>query len=149
MMKLRMAEPKDLNQLVTLLRVLTDLEESFDFDEEAHRKGFALLIDTQPGSCVVVAETEEGRVGGTCTGQMVISTAQGGLSVWIDDVVVHPDFQRQGLGSDLLSFVEAWAQEQGAHRSQLLVDKDNPKAQVFYKNQNWQKTNFSCLRKLF
>ena len=146
-MTLRNALPDDIPQLLGLLKLLTAIEESFDFDEEAHRAGLALLIDDQPLSCVAVAE-EEGTIAGMCTGQTVISTAMGGPSVWVEDVVVHPDYRRKGLGSQLLDYLAEWAESRGARRQQLLIDDDNAAALEFYRSEGWQGTNFSCLRKL-
>ncbi|MDC7221223.1 MAG: GNAT family N-acetyltransferase [Spirochaetales bacterium] len=150
-MKIRNAQNKDIDDLVRLLKGLTELEASFDFDEEAHRKGLTLLIQSQPASCVAVAVAvaeENGNICGMCTGQTVISTAMGGPSVWVEDVVVHPDYQRRGVGSKLLDFLEEWGVSRGAARSQLLIDNDNESALKFYKQKKWQETNFSCLRKM-
>ena len=146
-MTIRNARTGDLDQLLELIKRLTAIEESFDFDEEAHRTGLALLIEGQPRSCVAVAE-EEGNIAGMCTGQTVISTAMGGPSVWVEDVVVHPGYRRRGLGTKLLDYLAEWGANRGARRLQLLIDDDNSAALEFYKSQNWQSTNFSCLRKV-
>jgi len=146
-MTIRMGRPGDVGELTALLKILTEREASFDFDEKAHGEGLRLLVEAQPLTCVAVAE-ENGRIAGMCTGQTVISTAMGGPSVWVEDVVVHPDFRRRGLGSELLTFLEEWAGIRGARRQQLLVDNDNGEAREFYRARGWGGTNFSCLRKL-
>jgi len=146
-MTVRMGKKEDLTQLIALLRILTDLELSFDFDEKSLRDGLALIIDSQPLTCVAVAESQ-GRIAGICTGQTVISTAMGGPSVWVEDVVVHPDFRRRGVATELLAFLDNWAETRGARRQQLLIDNDNDSALAFYRSAGWGGTNFSCLRKL-
>jgi GNAT superfamily N-acetyltransferase len=146
-MTVRMGTEKDLTQLIALLRILTELEGSFDFDEKSHRDGLALIIGSQPLACVAVAESR-GRIAGMCTGQTVFSTAMGGPSVWVEDMVVHPDFRRRGVASDLLAFLDSWAESRGARRQQLLIDNDNCSAMAFYRTAGWEGTNFSCLRKL-
>jgi GNAT superfamily N-acetyltransferase len=146
-MNIRSARNEDIPSLINLLKQLTELEESFTFDEESHKKGLELLIKDQPHSCVAVADWG-GKIAGMCTGQTVISTAMGGPSVWIEDVVTHPDYQRKGVGSKLLDFVKEWAESQGARRSQLLIDNNNRSALKFYGQKKWQETNFSCLRKM-
>ncbi len=147
MINLRNGRLDDIPRLLQLLEILTGIEESFDFDREAHTRGLSLLIEAQPRTCVAVAE-ESGKVIGMCTGQTVISTAMGGPSVWVEDVVVHPDYRRLGLGAQLMDYLSDWAASCGALRQQLLIDNDNGSALEFYRTQNWKRTNFSCLRKL-
>lgn len=145
-MQIRLAKKNDPDQLVDLIGILTEREASFDFDREAHLRGLDLLIDAQPATCVAVAE-EEGKIVGMVTGQTVISTAAGGLSVWVEDLVVHPAFRKQGLGEGLLAFLEKWGKERDARRFQLLLDRDNDGARAFYESREWEETNFIALRK--
>ena len=84
---IRTAEPADLDSLVSLLAPLFAIEEDFVFDESRQRRGLALMLENERG-CVLVAETE-GQVIGMCTGQLLVSTAEGGLSLLVEDVVVR------------------------------------------------------------
>ena len=75
-----------------------------------------------------------------CTGQLVISTAEGGPAVLVEDMVVDPAHRRRGVGRSLMTAMARWAAEQGATRLQLLADKNNPPALAFYERVGWQPT---------
>ena len=145
MASLRNARPDDVEQLVMLLRLLFTLEEDFSFDAGKQRQGLVMLLHSNQG-CILVAEAG-GKVIGMCTGQLVISTAEGGPAVWVEDMVVDPAHRGRGIGRSLMQAMIAWAGEQGATRLQLLADKHNPQALAFYERIGWQPTALICLRK--
>jgi GNAT superfamily N-acetyltransferase len=80
------------------------------------------------------------------TAQLVISTAEGAPSAWIEDVVVREDWRGNGVGRALLDAVLAWARSQGAVRAQLLADLDNAPALAFYDKLDWQPTRLGARR---
>ena len=146
MASLRKARLDDVEQLVMLLRLLFTLEQDFSFDAGKQRQGLVMLLHSDRG-CILVAETA-GKVIGMCTGQLVISTAEGGPAVWVEDMVVDPAHRGRGIGRSLLQAMMAWAGEQGATRLQLLADKHNPQALAFYEQISWQSSALICLRRL-
>lgn len=141
----RPARIEELDHLVQLLRLLFTIEEDFTVDTEKQRRGLRLLIDNDR-ACVMVAE-EAGKVIGMCTGQLVISTAEGGPSVLVEDVVVAPQYRGQGVGRALMDGLTGWATAQGATRMQLLADRNNPPALAFYCRLDWMSTALICLRR--
>jgi ribosomal protein S18 acetylase RimI-like enzyme len=141
----RTARPQDLEQLVELLRLLFAIEEDFNVNADKQRQGLALVLDDER-SRVLVAEVH-GKVVGMCTGQLVISTAEGGPAVLVEDVVVDPGHRGQGIGRALLDALATWARNQGASRMQLLADTNNRPALVFYDRRGWQRTALICLRR--
>jgi len=94
----------------------------------------------------MVAELD-GQVVGMCTGQILVSTAEGGLAVVIEDLVVDEPHRGRGVGRSLLTEVEKWASAQGAKRLQLLADKNNSPALAFYNTMKWCSTQLICLHK--
>lgn len=140
----RKARHEDVDQLVTLLRLLFSIEEDFSFNEVKQRRGLVMLLHSDRG-CILVAEAV-GRVIGMCTGQLVVSTAEGGPAVVVEDMVVDPAHRRRGVGRSLMKAMAGWAKEQGATRLQLLADKNNPLALAFYERIGWQTTALICLR---
>lgn len=142
---IRPAREQDLDRLVGLLRLLFAIEEDFGIDDAKQRRGLTLLLDDER-SCVLVAE-QDGMIVGMCTGQLVTSTAEGGPSVLVEDVVVAPDQRSKGIGRSLMEALTAWARSRGATRMQLLADKNNPPALAFYDRLGWGTTAMICLRR--
>lgn len=143
-MKIRPAQSADLDSLVSLLHTLFTIEEDFSFDDARQRLGLSLMLANERG-CVLVAEAE-GRVVGMCTGQLLVSTAEGGLSLLVEDVVVDRQWRGQGVGRLLMTAISDWAKTKKVSRLQLLADRNNEPALDFYRSQGWQTTALICLR---
>ena len=141
---IRSAEPADLDSLVSLLAALFAIEEDFVVDEARQRRGLTLMFESERG-CVLVAEAE-GRVIGMCSGQLLVSTAEGGLSLLVEDVVVHDQWRGRGVGRLLMAAIGGWAKVHEVSRLQLLADRNNIPALGFYQGLGWQTTELICLR---
>jgi len=144
-LKIRRAKPGDMDSLTSLLEMLFAIEEDFIFEKKLQQQGLGLLLQSD-SSCIMVAEIDGGVVG-MCTGQLVISTAEGGASLLVEDVVVAAGWRRQGIAGMLLDSLAEWAAGQGAARMQLLADRTNKSGLDFYFNKGWKKTQLICLRK--
>ena len=142
---IRPARTHDLDSLVELLRQLFAIEADFAFAPNSQRRGLALLIENERAA-VLVAESD-GQVVGMCTGQLTISTADGGPALLVEDVVVDQEHRGRGLGPRLLAALENWAANQGAARLQLLADRNNEAGLAFYEKLGWRRTELICLRK--
>ena len=144
MVIVRRAREADLDPLVLLLRALFAIEADFAVDEAKQRRGLGLLLEDDR-ACLLVAEAESGVVG-MCSGQLVISTAEGGPSLLVEDVVVHESFRGRGIGRLLMEELTGWARASNASRLQLLADRHNTPALDFYRRLGWEGTNLICLR---
>ena len=96
--------------------------------------------------CVLVAEVN-GQAVGMCSGQMTISTAEGGPALLVEDMVVLGEYRGQGIGQRLMAKVAEWGKTKGVSRLQLLADRNNTPALEFYNHLGWQTTELICLRK--
>jgi len=143
---IRFARPGDIEALVGLLGELFAIEEDFSFDAALQRRGLDMMLGDGENRCVFVAEVG-GLVAGMVTGQMVVSTAEGGPSVLVEDMVVAASHRGRGLGAKLMAALERWAGMRGASRLQLVADKDNEAAFAFYGRRGWKPTNLVVLRK--
>jgi ribosomal protein S18 acetylase RimI-like enzyme len=141
---IRAAKPADIDSLVSLLAALFLIEQDFVFDEPRQRRGLAMMLDNERG-CVLVAESD-GQVIGMCSGQSVISTAEGGLSLLVEDVVIDKQFRGRGVGRLLMEEMSGWAMVNNVSRLQLLADRNNDPALDFYRRLGWQTTELICLR---
>ena len=144
-MMINPANKEDLDDMLLLLQQLFGIEEDFDFDASRQRKGLELLLDSA-SSVVMIAEDQHSVIA-MGTAQLVISTAEGGPSLLVEDVVVKPSWQKQGIGSRLLQALSDWGADRGARRMQLLADQTNSPAIDFYLRCGWQQTQLICLRK--
>ncbi len=142
---LRPARDSDVDELVALLGALFAIEADFQPDPARQRQGLLLMLGDPARRSVLVAE-RGGKVVGMATAQLVVSTAEGSLSAWIEDVVVAKLQRREGIGRLLVDATVAWAVSRGATRCQLLADRENAPALAFYARLGWRSTQLVCLR---
>lgn len=139
------ATEDDLDDMVMLLHQLFSIEKDFEFDGPRQKRGLELLLKST-SSVIMVAEKNQAVIG-MGTAQIVISTAEGGPVLLVEDVVVTPPWQHQGIGTKLLRALGDWGTIRGARRLQLLADQNNYSGLNFYHGRGWQQTQLICLRK--
>ena len=145
-LSIRPAIHTDIDTLIHLLKILFTIEEDFVFNETLQRQGLELMLGNERG-CVLAAEMN-GHVVGMCSGQITISTAEGGPALLVEDVVVQQEYRGQGIGRRLMKDIAEWSKTNGVLRLQLLADRNNTSALEFYNRLGWQATDLICLRKL-
>ena len=148
--KIESARHADIPHLADLLNDLFGVELDFTADATRQVRALELLIAEEAASdrqIVAVARGDNGQAIGMASAQMVVSTAEGALSAWIEDVVVHQDYRRQGIGKQLLEYLVAWAKARGATRVQLVADQENANADFFYRALGWQTTQLIVRRR--
>ena len=143
---LREAEATDIESMLPLLAELFALEKDFSFDANKQRIGLQMLLETDTASAIVA--TVEEQIVGMATGQLLITTAEGGRALLVEDVVVQSEWQGQGIGGSILARLQSWGRERGVRRLQLLADRDNPGALTFYQKRGWITANMVCLRRI-
>jgi GNAT superfamily N-acetyltransferase len=142
----RPAAEGDLDAMVALLAELFSIEADFHPDAGRQRRGLAQMLQEPERRGILVAE-RRGRVVGMVTIQLVVSTAEGAASGWIEDMVVEATERGRGIGRRLLEAAEQWAVARGATRLQLLADAKNLPALRFYRRMGWGGTQLVCLRR--
>jgi GNAT superfamily N-acetyltransferase len=141
---IRRADAADIVAMSGLLSELFAIETDFQIDRNKQCAALELLLDSME-VCLLVAECE-GAVRGMVTVQLLISTAEGGYSGLLEDLVVTADYRGRGIGKALLAAAIDWTRQQGASRLQLLADSRNAPALEFYAAQNWIRTSMVALR---
>jgi GNAT superfamily N-acetyltransferase len=144
--RIRPACTADLDPMVRLLGELFALEADFAPDPDRQRFGLALMLSDRRHRAVLVAERGAAVIG-MVTAQLLVSTAEGGLSALVEDLVVERSARGGGVGRALLDAIERWALEQGATRLQLLADRANAPALAFYDRAGWATTQLVCRRR--
>lgn len=145
-MNIRQAEMNDLPALTRLLYELFSIEADFTFEEQKQRNGLKQMLTAPDQRTILVAEQAD-KIIGMVSAQIVISTAQGGPSALIEDMVIDSSHRGKGIGKQLLQKIEAWSRSKHCTRLQLLADKNNSSALAFYDSLGWQTTDLICRRK--
>ncbi len=140
------AQAGDIPDLVNLLNDLFTIEQDFTPDEAKQAVGLKRIIQNPNNAIVKVAKNKQGQVIGMVSAQLVISSAQGSGSAWIEDMIVEQDYRANGIGRALLNAVIAWAKAKGATRAQLLVDLDNTAAVGYYNHLGWESSRMGMRR---
>jgi len=151
-LRFRAATGADIPALCELLAELFTLEADFTPDPDKQTRALTALIerhdqavDKAPG-LLWLAQLDD-RVIGMCSLQVLYSTAEGGEVGLLEDVIIDAAFRRHGVGSAMLESLEQWARRRGLRRLQLLADRDNAAAELFYRNAGWQETRLQALHK--
>jgi ribosomal protein S18 acetylase RimI-like enzyme len=140
------AQLEDIPYLVRLLNQLFNIEQDFTPNSKLQEAGLGLLIKTPNSAIIKVARTQSGEVIGMVSAQLVISSAQGSYSAWVEDMVVDEAYRMHGIGRQLLSTALVWAKDKGATRAQLLVDLDNEPALGYYDHLGWESSRMGMRR---
>jgi GNAT superfamily N-acetyltransferase len=126
------AAAKDLPQLVELLGHLFAQEAEFHPDSAKQKRALeAILANPSIGKLFVAREAR--RPVAMASLLYTISTAEGGKAAWFEDLVVHPDERKRGIGEALLKHVIEQARAEGITRITLLTDMQNERAQAMYR----------------
>ena len=126
------ATMKELPQMVELLGVLFTDEAEFHPDADKQKRALeAILANPTIGRLFVAREGK--RVVAMASLLYTVSTAEGGKAAWFEDLVVHPDERKRGIGEALLKHVVAQARAEGVLRITLLTDMQNERAQAMYR----------------
>ncbi len=140
------AVESDIPDLVHLLSLLFSIEKDFNPDFTKQENGLALILKNHETATIQVARNAAGKAVGMVSAQLVISTAQGAASAWIEDMVVDAEFRGRGVGKQLLQQTLAWAKSKDATRAQLLVDIENTDAIGYYEHLKWEPTQLQARR---
>jgi len=143
-MIIRDAVAADVPALSALLDALFSIEQDFKPNGNRQMRGLLWLLQVPDRAVIKAAFDEEGRVIGMVSAQLVISTAEGAPSAWVEDMVVREDWRGKGVGRALIEQLTSWAVSKGATRAQLLVDLDNEPALGYYQHLGWQTTRLGA-----
>lgn len=145
-MKIRAAELTDIDAMTGLLRLLFEIEADFEFNPAKHQLAFNDIINDKHCAAFVAINTQQ-QVIGMCLAQWVISTATGKKSAWVEDMIIHPEYRRKGIGQNLIHVIQKWARLQGCNRMQLAYDIHNQPAIEFYQNLDFNPTQLGIFTK--
>ncbi|MEM9081260.1 MAG: GNAT family N-acetyltransferase [Verrucomicrobiota bacterium] len=128
---------EDLPSLTDLVVDLLDLQDDFTPDPNLQEQGLQLILESPARGRIMVARSQD-RILGMANLLFTVSTAMGGFVLIMEDVIIHPDFRGQGLGSKLLEHVIDFARQKDFKRITLLADKLSNESQAFFQRNGFR-----------
>jgi ribosomal protein S18 acetylase RimI-like enzyme len=136
---------EDVDVLCDLLSLLFEQEAEFHIDTEAQRRGLIQIISNSAVGSVLIAR-EGAQIIAMATLLFTVSTALGETVALLEDVIVLPKFQNQGVGSALVTCAIQFTHSKQCKHMTLLTDSDNFNAQRFYQKQGFRFSNMLPMR---
>jgi GNAT superfamily N-acetyltransferase len=130
--QIRQAVIADIPQLCELLSLLFTQEADFTPDARRQSRGLRLILEQPQVGRIYCATDNDSVVVGMVSLLFTVSTAEGGVAAWLEDMVVHPHRRGQGIGEQLLQETINQARAAGCSRITLLTDAGNAPAMRFY-----------------
>jgi GNAT superfamily N-acetyltransferase len=137
--RIRGATLDDVEGALALWRLLQDEHEAVEprirrsaDAERRWRTDFGMWVASRAHGVFVAAAG--GRVVGLVTAHPYwpAPVYEEQLEVYVNELVVHPDWRGRGIGRDLIDVVRAWAAETGAGQVRAGVLTANPDAVAFW-----------------
>ena len=135
----------DVPAMTQLLELLFQQEADFTPNREKQTRGLMLILDNPALGRLFVAR-RDGQLIGMVSLLWTVSTAEGTLAAWLEDMVVHPAYRSQEIGSQLLQHAINAARKVGVRRITLLTDRDNLRARHFYQHHGFRLSAMIPLR---
>jgi N-acetylglutamate synthase-like GNAT family acetyltransferase len=144
-MKTRVATQKDISQITELLNILFSQEVEFVPNKEKQERGLKMIIENPSIGTILVAE-QSNKIVASINILYSISTVLGAKVAVIEDMIVDPSMQKDGIGSKLIQFALSFAKEQSCERVTLLTDKNNTLAHKFYSKNGFSQSTMIPFR---
>ena len=135
----------DIKPMAVLLQLLLEQEADFTPNTNLQKEGLRLIIENKEIGQLLVLKDNQAVVG-MVNLLFTISTALGSKVAILEDVIVHPDYRKQGLGSKLIEAAIAFAKENHCKRITLLTDSNNETAHTLYKKYGFTKSGMVPFR---
>lgn len=113
--------------------------------DENIEKTFHLLMEGTPFAEAFIFEYEE-KIAGYALLARTWSQEAGGEVIWIEEILVLPEFRSKGIGKAFFSFLE---EKFPAKRFRLEVEKDNEKAVKLYHSLGFEFFPYDQMKKDF
>ena len=139
---------EDLPQMVELLVALFSEEKDFAPDRRKQEHGLRLILEQPSKGRIFVLRTDH-MIIGMVNLLFTISTAEGGIAILMEDLIVHPQHRRQGFGGRLLDHAVAYAKRKGFKRITLLTDKISAESQAFFQDHGFKFSSMIPMRCVF
>ena len=131
-MEIRPAPPRDIPQLLTLIRRYWDFEGIKGFSALRIELVLKELLTGQAARGAIWVADTQGVLTGYLIVVLVMSVEHQGLMGEIDELFVLPETRSQGTGARLVAAAQAALVRRGCVRLQLQLASGNVRARAFY-----------------
>jgi GNAT superfamily N-acetyltransferase len=110
----------------------------FRSDDEALLFGLASLDRGADARTLGVLQRETvfvAEIEGAPAGYVALEREE--VTMRVDQLFVSPEHEAEGVGRQLLEFAEGYAIFEGAERLQVVVERDNVRAEAFYRGRGF------------
>ena len=144
-LRIESATIEDLYDLTELVMDLFQLEEDFQPDRSKQEHGLRLILEMPNRGRIFVIRNDD-KVVGMVNILFTISTAEGGMVLIMEDLVIHPDHRRRGFGGLLMNHVLTFAKKRDFRRITLLTDKISQESQTFFAKHGFSHSSMIPMR---
>lgn len=105
---------------------------SLAFDSQYSTSEEYLSTMLQNSSCVILGAVVESRIVGGLVA-FIMTPIHGTKELYVYDIAVHPDFQKQGIGTALMETLKQEARAQGVGTIFVEAESEDEGAVAFYR----------------
>ena len=143
--KIEPAVLEDIPQLTELLYDLFSQEPDFRPDADVQMHGLKMILE-QPNRGRIFVIRSQNAIIGMINLLFTISTAEGGMVILLEDLVISHQHRGQGYGTQLLDYALNFARQKNFLRITLLTDKINEPTIHFYEKHGFIKSEMVPMR---
>lgn len=139
---------EDLPRLTDLLVGLFERQPDFTPNRLKQMRGLRLILENPARGRIFVLR-EHGKILGMVNLLFTISTAEGGLVMILEDLVIDPEHRSHGYGTILFEHAIRYAREKDFQRITLLSDRSEVESQAFFRHHGFVPSNMIPFRLRF
>ena len=136
MSRFRVAEPRDVDAIVAMMRGYYEQDGYTFVEEEARAAALMLINDAHLGRLFVTCEGE--RVVGYVAVALGFSFEYRGREAFVDELLIAESHRGRGLGREALEVAEAYCRDMGVNALHLEVERHRERAQELYRRRGYE-----------
>jgi GNAT superfamily N-acetyltransferase len=136
MSRFRLAEPRDVDTIVAMMRGYYAQDGYTFVDAEARAAALMLINDAHLGRLWVTCEGE--RVVGYVAVALGFSFEYRGREAFVDELFIAESHRGRGLGREALELAEAYCRDAGVNALHLEVERHRSRAQELYRKRGFE-----------